>query len=115
MRKITRKIISVLLVAALTLAGLPSVGFAELAGAGGVTADMATGMPDMDHDCADCDPWNCCTDMNCQMTSHCLAHPAMPMDAGLTFHDDSGSPVPGLVSPSLPSRLIPTIYRPPWA
>ncbi|HDK38117.1 MAG TPA: hypothetical protein ENG92_03780 [Thiolapillus brandeum] len=86
-------------------------------------ADGGAGMPAtqvyadlMSHDCVDCEPrQDCCGSLECQMILQCSAFPAMTSVVGRLGYDRADSRQHRFIQPALPSALIYTIYRPPWA
>ncbi len=116
MRKRIQQLLAILLMLALVVSGLQAVG-AVLPGngpdSGGVVMQM--NMQDMDHQCGDCDPQDCCASGICQMTSHCLSFPSVPAAARYSFSRGKPLAVARTLAPTLASTLIFTIYRPPWA
>ena len=116
MRKRIRQSLAIVLMLALMVSGLQAVG-AVLPGNGpdfgGVAMQMS--MQDMNHQCGDCDPQDCCASGVCQMTSHCLSFPTVPAAAGYSLSHGKPLAVAWTLAPTLASTLIFTIYRPPWA
>ncbi|WP_456444745.1 hypothetical protein [Thiolapillus sp.] len=115
MRKRIRQSLAMVLILALTLSGLQSAVFADRGGAGSVGKVVQITSAQMNHDCADCDTQDCCATQTCQMTSHCVSFPAVVVTAGLNAHGGKPARLLPRTSPLVPSSLIPTIYRPPWA
>jgi hypothetical protein len=110
-----RQSLAMVLILALTLSGLQFAvpGVWENAG----SDDLATLMTSvsMDHDCADCNPQDCCATQTCQMTTHCVSFPAVIVSANLNGQGGKSAHQLAMASPIVPSTLIPSIYRPPWA
>lgn len=117
MRKRIQQLLAILLMLTLVVSGLQAVGAAlpgSVPESGGVVA-MQMNMQDMDHQCGDCDPQDCCASGVCQMTSHCLSFPSVPAAAGYSFSRGRPLAAARTLAPTLASTLIFTIYRPPWA
>ena len=116
--RLKKMLIGLLIFSLLTL-GLQSVGFANIPTSYGENASMAVVAQNVVMSSASfegCDEMDCCSSYNCQSGMHCasvsaLAFPTYDFD----FYRSEREIVVRSVDFALPSNLVLSIYRPPWA